>query len=398
MRAFVGEHGVVTVLELIRSARQADEDGSRRRPEVRAAGAGAVTALAGLLLPLLLTLLAALAVPRASAGLGDALGSGTLLWLVLGGARLGVGDGTLALTPLLGPALLLLLARSGARRGLPEEPAPGQQGAWLAGYAGVGLLAALLGMLAPAGVRPLSLLLPLLVLPGLGLLWAHGLPDRGLDLWERAPSALRRGLEPGLKGALVTVAAGTLLVLLAVGVNLGRVLHVHSGLEAGFFGGLLLVLLQVGLLPNLGIWGISFAAGPGFATTGVTTTTWSSADAGLLPMVPVLAAQPQPGDLPWFTPLLVLVPIAVGAWIGREALLLVPRLATTQTKLAVVAAAVGVAALGVLLLDALAGGSLGADRLSNLGAPALRLGLVLALELGAGAFAVLAREWWVLRR
>ena len=50
------------------------------------------------------------------------------------------------------------------------------------------------------------------------------------------------------------------------------------------------------------------------------------------------------------------------------------------------------------VLDGLGGGSIGAVRLSDLGAPALPLMLVLLLELGLGALAVLARDWWVLRR
>lgn len=385
------------MLELIRSATSVDS-GSRRRPEMWAAGTGALTAVVGLLLPLIMTLLGVLAVPRAAAGFGEALGSGALMWLVLGGARLHLGEGTLAMTPLLGTLLLLLLARSGARRGLPETPGPRLQAAWLGGYAGVGVLAALLGLLTPASPAVLSLVLPLLALPAVGLVWAHGLPDRLADLWDRAPVAVHRGLLPGVKGAAVTVAVGSLLVVVATAVHLGRVMHVQSELGAGFFGGLLLVALQLGLLPNLGIWATSFAAGPGFATTDGAMTTWSSAESGVLPMIPVLAAQPQPGQLPWVTYGLLLLPLAAGAWLGREALSWVPRLAPTRAKLAVVAVAVGTAALGVVLLDGLAGGSLGADRMSDLGAPGLRLGAVLLLELGAGALAVLLREWWVLRR
>lgn len=393
----MGDHGPVTVLELIRSATTVD-DGTRRRPELLAVGAGALTAGLGLLVPLVLTLLGTLAVPRASAGVGDAIGSGALLWLVLGGARLDLGAGTLALTPLIGLLLLVLLARTGARRGLPEAPALEVRGAWLGGYAGVGVLAALLGLLTPVSPAVPSLLLPLVLVPVLGLLWAHGLPGRVAEVWERAPVALHRGLGPGLKGAVVTVVAGSLLVLVATVVHIGRVHHVQSELEAGFFGGLLLVLLQLALLPNVGIWAVSFAAGPGFSTSGGAMTTWSSAEAGVLPMVPALAAQPQPGELPWVTYLLVLVPVAIGVWLGLEALVRVPRLAATSTKLAVIAAAVATAALGVVVLDGVAGGSLGADRLGDLGAPALRLGVVLLLELGVGALAVLAREWWILRR
>nr|WP_257907431.1 hypothetical protein [Janibacter limosus] len=61
-------------------------------------------------------------------------------------------------------------------------------------------------------------------------------------------------------------------------------------------------------------------------------------------------------------------------------------------------AAVVVAALTVAVIDAPAGGSPGAARLSQLGAPAVVLTLALAGELALGAFAALARDWWALRR
>ena len=396
MGALVGDDGGVSVLEMIRSATTVDED-FHRRPELQAAGAGAATALLGLLVPVLLVLPAALAVPRASAGVGEAIGSGSLLWLVIGGARLEFAGAPIAFTPLLWTGALLLLARVGARRGLPERPSLRLQGLWLAGYAALGALAALLSLLGPAAPRVLSLLLPLVVLPALGLAWAHGLPERVAELWERAPVAVHRGLVPGAKGVLVTLGTGALLVLLALGVNISRVLLIHDDLGAGFFGGLLLAILQVGVLPNLGIWGLSFAAGPGF-TTGGASTTWAAADSGLLPMVPVLAAQPQPGDLPWATWLVVLLPVAIGVWLGRETLVWVPRLAATQAKLAVIIVSVATTTLGVVGLDLLAGGSLGADHLGHLGAPAVALALALATELLLGALLVFAREWWVLRR
>lgn len=384
-------------MELIRSATTRD-DATRRQPWVRAAGAGALTALAGWVPLLVLVMLGAMAVPRASAGLGDALGSGSLLWLVLGGARLHLGDGTLALTPLLGTALLVLVASSGARRGLPSDPESSLRAAWLGGYAAIGVLAALIGLISPAGPVLLTLFLPLLLVPGIGLLWAHGLPDPVGEFWERAPSAVRRGLVPGAKGAAFLVLSGTALMAISTLVHLGRVGHVHASLEAGFFGGVVLVLLQLALLPNLGIWALSFAAGPGFSTAGGAMTTWSGAEAGLLPMIPVLAAQPQPGNLPWVTYLLVLLPIGAGAWIARESLAHVPKLASTQTKLAVVAVAVVIASLLVALVDVFAGGSLGSLRLSDLGAPALALTLTLVAELAVGALVVFARDWWVLRR
>lgn len=384
-------------MELIRTAAIGGDD-TRGPRDLRAVAAGALTALVGWVLPVVLVVLGALAVPRASAGVGEAIGSGSLLWLVLGGARLHLGAGSLALTPLLGTALLLLVARTGARRGLPAGADLRLQGAWLGGYVAVAALAVLTGLLSPAAPVASSLVLPLLLLPATGLLWAHGLPERAEDAWLRVPWAMRRALAPAAKGGLLLVLLGGVLVLVSTLVHLGRVWHIQAGLEAGFFGGLVLVLLQVCLVPNLGIWALSFAAGPGFSTADGAMTTWSGAEAGLLPMVPVLAAQPQPGGLPWVTHLLVLVPIGAGAWMARRSLARMPRLTATRTKLAVVSSTVVIAAVIVVLLDALAGGSLGAVRLGDLGAPAVPLLLTLTAELALGALVVLVRDWWVLRR
>ena len=78
---------------------------------------------------------------------------------------------------------------------------------------------------------------------------------------------------------------------------------------------------------------MSFLAGPGFRVVEGGAVTWSGADGGLLPMVPVLAALPQPGAFPWFVALSVLVVVAVGAFVARRALAEVARLSRLRTKL-----------------------------------------------------------------
>ena len=83
-------------------------------------------------------------------------------------------------------------------------------------------------------------------------------------------------------------------------------------------------------------------------------------------------------------PLVVLLPVAVGAFIGWRSLRAVARLSTERTKLTVAGTAVVVGAGALGLLDALGGGSLGVARLSDIGAPAGML--------------VLAWDRWKLRR
>ncbi len=151
-------------------------------------------------------------------------------------------------------------------------------------------------------------------------------------------------------------------------------------------------------LGNLATWTVSFLAGPGFRVVEGGEVTWSGSDGGLLPMVPVFAALPQPGEFPWFVALSVLVVVAVGAFVARRALGEVARLSRLRTKLAVSAAACVTTALAVGLLDVVAGGSVGQFRLSGVGAPAGSLVIALFLELFAGALVVVLRDAWRLRR
>ena len=173
---------------------------------------------------------------------------------------------------------------------------------------------------------------------------------------------------------------------------------ISTAVAAGGLGSVVLALAQVASLPNLALWAVSFMAGPGFRVVEGGSVNWSGSKGGLLPMVPVLAALPQPGDFPWFTVLSVLVVVAVGAFVARRALTGVARLSRLRTKLAVALTACTVTALTLAVLDLVAGGSAGQFRLSAVGAPTGRLFLALLLELGIGALVVVVRDAWRLRR
>jgi hypothetical protein len=177
-----------------------------------------------------------------------------------------------------------------------------------------------------------------------------------------------------------------------------RVSHLQGELAPGVVGGAVLVLAQVSVLPNLALWAVSFVAGTGFSVVEGASATWTGSRTSLLPMVPAFGALPQPGAFPGALPLLGLVPVAVGAFVGWRSLRAVARLSTGRTKLVVAGTAVVVAAGTIGLLDALAGGSLGMARLADIGAPALTMTLALLVELGIGAAVVLAWDRWKLRR
>jgi len=83
--------------------------------------------------------------------------------------------------------------------------------------------------------------------------------------------------------------------------------------------------------------------------------------------------------------LLFLVPVAAGMLVGWRAVRTVARLSSWQVKARTAATASVVAALTLTLASALAGGSLGAARLSAVGAPSLLFGLAVLGELLVGA-------------
>jgi hypothetical protein len=320
--------------------------------------------------------------------------------------------------PLLGLVLLVGVAFLGAReamvdvstdgelwRGLLPRPLTAALGAWWAGYAVAVAGAVALTLAGPFRVTPFSLVVPLLVVPGVAL--ALALRPVALDdpdvLGPRLglawlPDSVRRAVRPGLAGAGLLLAIGTVVVIGLVVLSWNEVSTISTAVAAGGLGGIVLALAQVASLPNLALWAVSFIAGPGFRVVEGGSVTWSGSKGGLLPMVPVLAALPQPGAFPWFTALSVLVVVAVGGFVARRALAQVARLSRLRTKLAVALAACTVTALAIAVLDLVAGGSLGQFRLSAVGAPTGRLFLALLLELGLGAVVVVVRDAWKLRR
>jgi hypothetical protein len=186
------------------------------------------------------------------------------------------------------------------------------------------------------------------------------------------------------------------LVLLVL--RFGEVRHLQAELAPGVVGGVALTLAQLAVLPNLALWAVSFVAGTGFSAVEGASATWTGSRTTLMPMVPAFGAVPQPGAFPGYLPLVALLPVAIGAFVAWRALRAVARLSTERTKLTVVGTAVVVAAGAVGLLDVLGGGSLGTQRLSDIGAPAGAMTLALLVELGLGAALVLVWDRWKLRR
>lgn len=386
----------------------------------RAAVVGAVTALGSLAVPVVVALLSWLLDERSAGSPWSSVSAGASFWLLGHGVSLGgdAGNGALSIAPLLLTGGAAVLAWFGVREavrgvaadgdlvaGLLRAPILRAVLAWWAGYALVTLLAVALATRSALPPRWLTVPIALLVIPGLALatLVSRLARDEPHTVGERLrlawlPVTVRRGIGPGLQAAGALVAFGVVLVAVAVGLSWDEVSHVHAAVGAGGVGSAVLIGAQVGYAPNVGMWAASFLAGPGFQVVDGASTTWSGSRGGLLPLIPVFAALPQPGDFPALMPVVALVPVLAGAYGGHRAVRAVARLSSVRTKLEVALAAALTAALALGLVDLFAGGAMGTSHLADMGVPAGWFVLALAFEFSVGAVLAALLDSWRLRR
>lgn len=373
---------------------------------LRAALAALEAAAVSLVLLALPVFLVWLASPNATVGGWRAVQIGLAGWCLGHGGALTVHIGSLSLVPLLFTLVALAIATStaaGLAAGLARE-APGRlpwagglrrdvavQGTVFVGlYSTVGLLAALLaGTPDFAPAVPRALLGFLLVSLGgyvLGLRaefradlaavaprWAPG---------DRAPGWVRAGWAAGWRTLAWLLVAGLLLVVLVIVVRFDRVAGLYDALSPGVLGGVVLTGIQTLYLPNFALWALSWMVGPGFGIGTDSSITLTTAQPGLLPLVPFLGALPEPGPLPALTRAALLVPLAAGVFLDRRC----GRAVGADPLDRALAGAFGclLAGVGAAVLAVLAGGSLGAGRLATVGAPPLLLGAMLGGELALG--------------
>jgi len=357
-----------------------------------AASVVTATGLAGITVLVLASWIAA---PHAGLGLAAVLRASAGLWLV--GQHVGFsfrGAGRIGLLPLglvLLPGALLWRAgswvvRAGQVRRLRHV-----------GYAAVALavpyalLAVALALASRSALESSSLLQS----AGWGLLLAlaaGGLGGaRALAPWRELIRLLPerpRSMVVGVAGALATLAgAGALLAGISLAIHLREAALLQRDLAPGAVGILLLVLLQLGYLPNAVIWAIAFSVGPGFAFGSATVVAPTGSALAQLPAFPMLAALPPglhvavPG---WIEPTVLAVPYLAG---GLGGLLLVRATsALTLDAAPLWGLACGVVSGGLLgLLAAVSGGPLGDGRLAAVGPSAWQVGGVSALEIGVAA-------------
>ena len=328
----------------------------------------------------------------------------TSFWLLGHGIPVVLASGTIGIVPLAMLLIVLWVGAWSAGRATWSaaehgwRPAIRVAGAWALGYSALLLVIGALAMIGPMDphlprwLAALIVLPPLMAIVGMVRALDHDDVDEFLERLF-VPAFLRRAWRPALHTTAVIVVAGTLAALAAVVFSIGDIWSLQSDLRPGVAGGVTLGLLQLFSLPNIGLWISSFLAGPGFSVVDGASVTWAGSETALVPMIPILAAHPPAAEFPGFMPALALLFVVLGAWLGWQCLAATARLASLRAKAATIVSAAGCTGLLLALLDWVGGGSLGIDRLADIGASAPLLGLAVAGWLLIGAAAVLAWDW-----
>jgi hypothetical protein len=222
---------------------------------------------------------------------------------------------------------------------------------------------------------------------GLGLLRASGLLAEAV---MRVPSGVRDVVASATTGLAVVVLVSASLTAIALAIGFPDAVDMYKALDAGWSGGLGLLLLTVSFVPNLVIWTASFTTGVGFAVGAEGTVSPQGVDYGALPVFPPLAALPPEGDAGGLAFVALAAPLlggyAIGALMQRRQS--GARLEQVAGRAALAGAAAGLA-LGVL--GWLSAGAAGNGAMASLGPVEWKVGLVAALEMSLVA-AVVAWE------
>ena len=187
--------------------------------------------------------------------------------------------------------------------------------------------------------------------------------------------------------------------MLVVGLVHGwdRVEALTRALHPGTAGGILLVVTQLTVLPNLLLWSGLYALGAGFTLGNGSVVAPAATSLGVLPGLPVLGALPAAGpgstsQLWW---------LVAGALAGATAAWLALRggAGTRIDRASLLGGAAGLAAALVLVgLAWLSSGDLGSVRLAGLGPRLLPLLVMSSTTLGLSGLITGAVVWALRRR
>ncbi|WP_147431536.1 DUF6350 family protein [Terracoccus luteus] len=376
-----------------------DERGGGLVAAVRTGLLAAVATWAIVVLPALVGWIAA---PESSLGWFTAVSVGSALWFV-GHGQTVVGDGVaVSVTPVL---LLLLdvyvtarfarrlfatqrevLPASRVDRTLARVLVPGFVGGYVVAAAVIAVLAlggpVGPGLLAVAGAAlvPLAAVGALLLRPD-----DDDAPGFVRAWFRRGPTWLPAVWRIGWRGAGVLLLLGAAVVVARVVLTVGSVVSMQADYRVNLVGAAVLVAGQLLMLGNAATWALGFVAGPGFSLAAGSVVSPVAADPGLNPAVPLLAALPEQAAYPPLLLAVVLLPVLVGALLGRWVDAALEFFGNTRARFAAVATAAALAVVVVLALTALANGALGVERLAAVGVPLAPFVPALLAEVVGGA-------------
>ena len=334
-----------------------------------------------------------------STSLTDAVRAGGLLWNAAQGAPVALAATPVSLMPwglgLVCGLMLLFGARAAVRR---MDIGSYRDLGWVGG--GVAAAAAVYALLAawaadftwlpgarvsPGDAALHAGLLALLAMTTGALMAMHQEHERtGRQLFPVIPRLLAVVLRAGALGALALLGVGALAVALSLMAHFDDSVSLMQSLAVGPGGALGLVLLCLAYVPALVVWGTAYVVGSGvvIGTGAVVSPFVAVTPPSALPPVPLLAAIPQQATpFAWLAPVIAICcGLAVGLAVGRG-MRGAPRL--LRAVIAVTACAFS----GVLICLAgfLASGSLGEQRLAQVGPVPTTLGMVAFVLLVLGA-------------
>ena len=308
----------------------------------------------------------------------------------------GARTATLVLAPLLAMALVVLALAAAGRWAARSAAIQSWADAGRALAVCAATYAALAAAVAALASTPAVEALPapaaaagaLLTLAGAGSGIATA-PGLRADLLRRMPAAILPMVRAATAGLAVLVGGGALLLAGSLIAHWSDVDAVRQAVAPGGGAALALAVLGAGVVPNAVLWAAAYAVGPGFALGAGTSVAPGGVALDQLPAFPLLAALPDVGPAPASSLLALGVPIAAGVVVGMVLVRRLVALGPTRPERAALLAAAAGAAAGVwlALLTALSGGSLGAQRLAEIGPDAARVALIAALEVGVVAAA-----------
>lgn len=378
-------------------------DAPGRSLSAAAAVAGAIAALSTLAICLACALVAwFLADGGAHGSTTDALRVGAVAWLVGHGSHVTVAGTPVGMVPLGLTVLLVFTAfrsgRSAARGAEPlddDRTLGGAAGVFVCGYVVIAVVVGVLGSQAGASISLPRTILGAILVAGLGGGFGLASGSGRLDEWAATvPEWVRQVVAGAVAGALALVAAGALLVGVALLFSFNEGATVLSSLDLSTGSALSLTFVMALFAPNAALLGSSYLLGPGFAFGVGTTVSPTAVSLGVVPAFPVLAALPADGPTPGWLVVAMATPAlcaAIGTWLAwRDA----EPAAYDVAALRGAGAGLGAGVL-VTIAIALAGGALGSGRLADIGAPTAEV-LVFATGMMCvgGLLGAIASTWW----